>query len=122
MQYVNLMNQRTNTTIAENVLLADTFWLRLRGLLGRPKLQPKEGLWLIPCRQVHMHGMKYPLSIWFLDCDNRVCHLIDDLKPGECSPSIKDAKTILEFPKDWGQKTGIKIGDLLIRSPECSLD
>lgn len=120
MTCVNLINQRTNTTIAENVLLADTFWLRLRGLLGRPKLQPREGLWLIPCRQVHMHGMKYSLSIWFLDCDNRVCHIIDELKPGECSPFIKEAQTILEFPKDWGNKTGIKLGDLLLRSPSVA--
>jgi len=117
MTFVRLTNQRTNESIAKKIFLADTFGLRLRGLLGRSKLEPGEGLWLIPCKQVHMHGMKYSLSIWFLDCDGRVCHIIDDLKPGESSPYVKEARTILEFPSGWGRKSGIQIGDLLLRSP-----
>lgn len=117
MTFVRLTNQRTQTQIAEKVCLADTFWLRLLGLLGRPKLQPGEGLWLIPCKQVHMHGMKYPLSVWFLDCEGKVCHILDDIKPGESSPYRKEARTVLEFPAGWGEHMGIQIGDLLLRSP-----
>jgi uncharacterized membrane protein (UPF0127 family) len=64
-----------------------------------------------------MHGMKYPLSVWFLDREERLCHLIDDLKPGETSPSIKEARTVLEFPAGWGENMGIQIGDLIVRSP-----
>lgn len=120
MTFVNLINQRTNASIAESIRLADTFWLRLRGLLGRPELQPGEGLWLIPCKQVHMHGMKYPLSIWFLDREGKVCFFLDELKPGESSPYIKEAKTVLEFPTGWGRKTGIQLGDLLSRSPNIT--
>jgi uncharacterized protein len=116
MNRIQLTNSRNQTLIAENVGLANNFWLRLRGLLGRPVLQEGEGLWLIPCRQVHMHGMKYPLSIWFLDQDDRVCYIIDNLEPNKVSPLIKKAKSVLEFPAGWGKKIGIEIGDLVLRS------
>jgi uncharacterized protein len=117
MFFIRLINKRTKDVVAENVRLADTFWLRLRGLLGRPEIQPGEGLCLIPCKQVHMYGMKYPLSIWFLDKDGRVCQVLDNLKPGQSSPYIKQARTVLEFPAGWAEKMDIEIGDHLIGSP-----
>lgn len=114
---VQLTNSRNQNVIAEKVFLANTFMLRLRGLLGRPELDSGEGLWLIPCRQVHTRGMTYPLSVWYLNQEGRVCHLIDCLEPGEISPYILEARSILEFPAGWGEKTGIQIGDLIIKSP-----
>lgn len=122
MAIVGLTNSRTQSPVAENVRLANTFWLRLRGLLGRPELKPGEGLWLIPCKQVHMHGMNYPLSVWFLDREGKVCHIIDELKPGKTSPYIKDAHSVLEFPAHWAATVGIKIGDLIQKSPNYSQD
>lgn len=117
MSFIRLINQRTKKVVAEKVRLADTFWLRLRGLLGHPELQSGEGLCLVPCKQVHMYGMKYPLSIWFLDKEGKVCHVLDHLKPGQSSPFIKQARTVLEFPAGWAGKMGIEIGDRLIGSP-----
>ena len=73
-----------------------------------------EGLWLIPCKQIHMFWMKYPLSIWFLDESGRVISILDDLKPWQVSPYYKQASSALEFPSGWGVKTGTQPGDLLI--------
>ena len=41
-------------TIAARVARADRWWQRLRGLLGRDRLDVGEGLLLVPCRAVHM--------------------------------------------------------------------
>ncbi|MEX1227406.1 MAG: DUF192 domain-containing protein [Marinobacter sp.] len=50
-----------------SLCLADTFWTRLRGLLGRSGLEPGEGLLISPCRDVHTCGMRFPIDIVFLD-------------------------------------------------------
>lgn len=116
MTLVSLLNSRTGKRIATSVILADSFWLRLRGLLGRPVLKPYEGLWLIPCQQVHMLGMRYPLSIWFINSQGEVYQIIDQLDPGKISPRIREAHSILELPAGWAQKTGTQVGDLILRS------
>ncbi|AHF06878.1 DUF192 domain-containing protein [Desulfitobacterium metallireducens] len=116
MTTVSLENFRTGETIASSVMYADSFWPRLRGLLGRSPLKPYEGLWLIPCQQVHMFGMKYSLSIWFINSRGEVCYILDQLKPGKISPHIKEASSILELPVGWAQKTGTRVGDVLIQS------
>lgn len=116
MKLVSLLNYRTGERIATSVILADSFWLRLRGLLGRPPLKPNEGLWLMPCQQVHMLGMRFSLSIWFLNSQGEVCQIIDQLDPGKISPRVREAYSILEFPAGWAQKTETQIGDHLLRS------
>ena len=114
MKLGQLHNLRTGQIVGERVWKADSFWTRLRGLLGRSCLVPGEGLWLKPCQQVHMMGMKFPLSVWFLDKKGRVCALIDDLHPWKISPHIRNAESIVEFPAGWGKSTGIQLGDELV--------
>lgn len=119
MTTVSLVNSRTSETVASSVILADSFWLRLRGLLGRPPLKPYEGLWLMPCQQVHMFRMKYPLSIWFINSQGKVCFILDQLNPGKVSPRIKEASSIIELPAGWAQQTGTQVGDTLLKSVNC---
>jgi protein-S-isoprenylcysteine O-methyltransferase Ste14/uncharacterized membrane protein (UPF0127 family) len=84
--------------LADRVRAAHTHWSRLRGLLGTRALEPGAGLWLKPCSQVHMIGMRYPVDIVFLDDDLRVVRTIADLKPGKISPKVGDATSVLELP------------------------
>lgn len=111
-------NERTGELVGVKVLRADTFWLRLRGLLGRSRLEEGEGLWLAPCRQVHMLGMRFPLSVWFLDQDGVVCAIINELKPGQISPRIKTAVGVIEFAAGWAQACGTSVGDRLTLAPQ----
>jgi len=114
MKYGQMRNLRTGQIVAEQVLIADSFWTRFRGLLGRSFLAPGQGLWLKPCQQVHMLGLQFPLSVWFLDKTDHVCALIDDLRPWKISPHFSNAISILEFPVGWGKATNTRLGDELI--------
>jgi len=109
-----LRNLRTGQIIGEKVWKADSFWTRFRGLLGHPALAPGEGLWLKPCQQVHMMGMKFPLSVWFLDKTGHVCMLMDDLRPWKISPRSRRADSVIEFPVGWGNATNTQLGDGLV--------
>ena len=74
--------------VAERLRAAHTHWTRLRGLLGTSGLAAGDGLWIRPCRQVHMFGMRYPIDVLFLDDGLGVVHAIADLGPGRVSPRV----------------------------------
>jgi uncharacterized membrane protein (UPF0127 family) len=97
------------TLLASNVRVADTFFARLKGLLGSTQT---EGLLIKPCNQVHCFGMKYNIDVIFISQDSIVCHIQPDMKPGGISPIIKKAKSVLELPS--GRAKEINVGDKLI--------
>ena len=72
--------------LAERLRPAHTHWTRLRGLLGTASLPAGEGLWLKPCRRIHMFGMRYAVDAVFLDDAQRVVRVLPDLGPGRVSP------------------------------------
>jgi protein-S-isoprenylcysteine O-methyltransferase Ste14/uncharacterized membrane protein (UPF0127 family) len=91
----------------ERLRRAETHWARLKGLLGSGELLPGEGLWLDPCRQVHMFGMRYPVDVAFLDADGRVVRAIAGLAPGRISPRVDSARSVLELPAGTLERFGL---------------
>ncbi|RJE48274.1 MULTISPECIES: DUF192 domain-containing protein [unclassified Dehalobacter] len=112
MKELTVKNLRTQNYLG-TVLLADTFLTRLRGLLGTKFLDDFRGMLIKPCNQVHMIGMTYPLSVWFISKDLQIVKIIDDLYPRKVSPCIKDALFVIEFPRNWADFTGSMEGDKL---------
>lgn len=72
---------RDGTCILPQVARTTNAWDRLRGLLGRPRLQAGEALLIDPCPSVHTIGMGYPLDLVFLDADFRLLKQVSELKP-----------------------------------------
>ncbi|RJG05325.1 DUF192 domain-containing protein [Noviherbaspirillum cavernae] len=91
---------------------ATGFWDRMRGLLGRPQLQPGEGMLIDECRLVHTFGMHYDLDLAFLDRRGQVRKLVSHLSPSRMMGSFP-AHTTLELAP--GTLTGMKLkkGDVL---------
>lgn len=98
------MSNALTSISALNVYSADSFYLRLRGLLGRRELQMNEALHIRPCSDVHTFGMKYDLDIVFLDSTGSVLK-IESLKPN-CWAYCKGAKSVLEFKAGCAQQHG----------------
>lgn len=46
---------------------ADTFFKRLRGLIGRKNLPPNHGLFIAPCNSIHMMFMQFAIDAVFID-------------------------------------------------------
>lgn len=73
-------------------------WTRLRGLLGRKPLEPAavEGLLIEPCASVHTFWMGYPLDLIFLDRNNRVLNICENVAPWSARAS-RGARKALEL-------------------------
>lgn len=99
--------------VAGRVGLADSALLRLRGMLGRPAPGPDEGLLLLPCRAVHMMGMRYALDVAFLDREGRVVAAYPDLAPGGRTKYHREAWAALELAPGTLARTGTRVGHRL---------
>jgi len=53
---MDIKNRTKGTIVADQVDWADTFWRRLKGLLGTKDLTLGHGLIIKPCSNVEKHG------------------------------------------------------------------
>jgi len=110
---VTVTNVTRGRALGARIGVADRFWSRLRGLLGRPALADGEGLLLVPCRSVHMLGMRFPLDVVFVRRDGAVVATYHTLRPGARSAWHHAAHAALELPAGTLRRTGTREGDTL---------
>ncbi len=106
--------------LGDRIGIADRWWLRLRGLLGRPGLPHGEGLLLDPCRAVHMLGMRFPIDVAFLDPGGAVVAVYHALAPGARTAWHRTASTAIELPAGTLQASETGVGDTIVCTPEAS--
>lgn len=96
------------------VELANTFWSRLVGLLGRPVLEPGCGLLLQPCTSIHTLGMRFSIDVIFLDRASKVTGFADAVPPNRFRFAPAGTVQVLEVAVGNRTKTGIRLDDFLI--------
>ena len=115
---VCVFNRNRESFLGLRVARADTLWKRLKGLLGKIRLNPIDGIWLIPSQGIHTIGMLFAIDVIYLDGANRVIHLIEHLGPFRISPIRMRCASILELPSRAIYASNTRIGDeLLICAP-----
>jgi uncharacterized membrane protein (UPF0127 family) len=97
-RHVCVTNRTRDRSLGDRIGLADGYWTRLRGLLGRPEPGEGEGLLIAPSSGVHMYGMKYALDVLLLDPEGRVVKLYPELPPGKRTKVHREARFALEVP------------------------
>lgn len=78
---------------------ADNFYKRLIGLLRHQSLENDEGLLLTDCKRVHTIGMKFEISVVYLD-ENFQYLDKERLKPNKLGRKIRHCQHILEVSAD----------------------
>lgn len=101
-----------DTCVLPKVSRTTNAWDRLRGLLGRPRLQAGEGLLIDPCPSVHTIGMTYPLDLAFLDADFHLLKQVSDLKPLRWA-ACTNARATLELAPGSLKALNLHPGDRL---------
>jgi len=108
---VEAVNTTRGAVLGSRILWAGTSTLRRRGLLGRSRLEPGEGAYIVPCQWVHMFGMKFPIDVAFVGEDGRVLALQRGLRPNRLSRPVFRAEGVLELPEGRLRETGTEVGD-----------
>ena len=106
------LRREDGTVVCERCVLADTALTRMKGLLGRRELPSGEGIWLKPASSVHMAFMRFAIDAVFLDRDDRVVKIAEDLRPWRMAGS-RGAKSVIELTAGEAKRRGLKAGDRL---------
>lgn len=113
MNKVRVVQRESGVRIGSKVAVADSWWLRFRGLLARPPLKAGEGLLLLKCGSVHTIGMLHPIDVAFLDAEGLVVRSIARLRPWRVGLGGGQAVHALELPPGRLDETGTVPGDRL---------
>ena len=109
-----VQNQSRGQFLITRGELAHTFWMRFRGLMGRPALEEGEGLILKGEKCIHTFFMRFPIDVVYADQTWRVVYLDPAMPPNRVGPIVSRAAYVLEMPVGVIQTTGTAIGDQLI--------
>lgn len=115
-RYYSVARSTGLSNIGDRIAIADSFWSRFRGLLGRSGLAEGEGLLISPCRSIHCFGMKFAIDAIFLDKDYRVVSIHPDLQP-RAMASNRKARHVLELKAGDTARHNIQVGEQLRIEP-----
>lgn len=104
--------------MAEHLVLANTAFKRLRGLLGRAALSPQEALWLRPCNSVHTWWMRFAIDVIFLDRELRIVRLVENLRPFRLTRPNWQAASVIEMAAHSITRLNLQVGEQLRVSKE----
>jgi len=91
------INKTKNLLVVENVILANTYFSRLRGLLGKKSLGAGEGMLLKPCNAIHMMFMRFNIDAVFISKDNKVVYILKNFRKWRFSKIVGNAASTLEL-------------------------
>jgi uncharacterized membrane protein (UPF0127 family) len=109
---IKVRNVTRQTVLAQAADVADTSASRRTGLLKHERLEPGEGLWIVPCESVHTFFMKFPIDLVYLDKRKKVKKVRHAVPAWRMSACLT-AHSILELPAGTVAETGTVAGDEL---------
>lgn len=110
---MRVFNQTRNQLLVNRGRLANTFWLRLRGLLGAASLESGEGLILVGEKSIHTLFMKFPIDVVYVDKAYKVIRIDGNMIPYRLGPLVFQSAYVVEVPVGTIVNTATEVGDQL---------
>ena|SRR5713226_8850482 len=108
-----ILNRTRETVIADHVEIADCFWARARGLIGRREIPNGFGLVIRPCNGIHMLFMSMDVDAIHVDTGGRVVRILHGIKPWRVGPIVWKSAMVIELAAGTALATGIQTGDII---------
>ena len=100
------------SVVCERCGVADNFFSRMRGLLGKRRLPDDECLLIRPAGSIHTFFMRFPIDALFLDRELRVLAVSSDLKPWRVAGQ-RGARVVVEMAAGQAAQRGVQVGEQL---------
>lgn len=110
-EYVRI-ELESGAVVCDRCLMATSWGLRFRGLMGRKQLPAGEGLLLRPCASVHTMFMRFPIDVVFCDGDLRVLSVAPEV-PKWRMRSQRGAKVAIELAAGEAARRSLAVGTQL---------
>ncbi len=109
-----MVNETRDSIIAERADLATRAFDRMKGLLGRDRLEPGCGLVIEPCTSIHTFFMRFAIDVLFIDRNGEVIRTYESLPPWRITRVHSKAKSVIELPTGMLSQTGTRPGDRIL--------
>ena len=118
MNQMKLVNKTKNVEIAQTVRVADSFFSRAIGLMGKKSLPAGEVLWFkgatfMPANSVHTHFMRFAIDVVFTDRELVVKAIYRNLQPWKITMPVAGAVDCFELNAGTCEREKLEIGDQL---------
>lgn len=127
MRFYNLTR---GSIVIEKVRIAEKYFERSKGLLGKNKIEENEGLFIKKCNWIHTFLMRFPIDAVFLRKERgtdakfyakptqnktiyKVVKIFNNIKPWRICPPVFEADSALEIKAGVAVKNMININDEL---------
>ena len=107
-----IRNLSRNSTLTRNEIRAESFFLRMRGLIGR-RFEGFDGMLFPKCSAIHTCFMSMKIDVLFLSEDWKVLKACPEIPCWKMCVSSKNAYAVLELPAGTIMQTGTVPGDHL---------
>jgi uncharacterized membrane protein (UPF0127 family) len=111
---VKMLNETKGTVVAEQVQVADTFWSRLVGLMGRRSLPEGQGMWISRSNSIHTAFMRFRMDAVFLDREMRVVKVAPRMGIFRVAAAFRGGYSVVELPAGAAAKAKVEVGDQLV--------
>ena len=96
---------------------ADTFFSRLTGLMFRKSYDTDKALHITPCNSIHMFFMRFPITVVFVNKENYVLKVVENMKPWKMAFCFK-AHGVYEYMTKGNEEFVPKIGEKVLSSSQ----
>lgn len=110
---LHVENVTRDTVLVDDGRVANTYWTRLKGLIGVRELDPGDGLMILPSNSIHCMFMSIPIDVLYVDRDDRIVAMDPEMKPWRIGRLYRRSRYVLELPAGTLARTNTAVGDQL---------
>ena len=111
MKKLRVINNTRKIILVERGQLADSWFPRLIGLMGRRSFEAGDGLWLAGEKAIHSFGMLVPIDVLYLDARGLILRADAGMAPWRMGLLVRGVNDVLELPIGTIARTGTRCGD-----------
>lgn len=83
--------------IGKRILLANTIFSRVKGLMFSDEMGGFDGMLIDPCNSIHTFFMRFKIDVLFLNRENQILKIYRNLSPWRMTMIYLKAKRVLEL-------------------------
>ncbi len=99
------------TLLSQRLQVAESFFERAKGLLGRKSLEADEALWIKPCNNIHTCFLNFHIDCVFVDRHLVVVKVFSDIKKFRMLGPFWKSTSVFELPAGAAIKFNVQVGD-----------
>lgn len=99
--------------LLDKLEVAESFWSRGWGLLGRKALEANEALWILRCNNIHTWFMRVKIDCIFIDKRMEIQKIVSEVPAFRFVGPFWKSNSVIETNAGFAKEKKLKVGDQL---------